>query len=154
MTIISVDRLSPPPKNKDCPEQVTRTADVNFDGRQIGTIRITGEGPAQMELLENAKPEDIRNAGQAAMGTHKAPSLYAHVEQLFQQEIDRDRNIRRMRTKLRKSTLFSVPGKKLQLIERPYSESIRSLIKQRHPEAVILNTLSEEDAFRHYLEPR
>lgn len=155
MTIISVDRLSPPSKEHD-----TRSAEVNFDGRQIGTISgdvtgiLSGESSAKLEILESANPEDVRNAGQAAMGSHQATSLYAYVEQLFQQDLLRDRSLRRMRSKLKKSTLYSMPGEKLQAFPKPYCESVRSHIKQRHPEAVILNTLSEEEAFRHYFAPR
>lgn len=154
MTIISVDRLSSPSKDNDL-----RTAEVNFDGRQIGTISgdvtgiLSGESPAKLEILESANPEDVRSAGLAAMGHPNTASLYAHVEQLFQQELLRDRSLRRMRSKLKKNTLYST-GEKLQAIARPYCESIRSHIKQQHPEAVILNTLSEEEAFRHFVAPR
>jgi hypothetical protein len=155
MTIISVDRLSAPSKDHD-----NRTAEVNFDGRQIGTISgsvtsiLSGETQAKLEILKSANPEDVRTAGLEAMGTHQAASLYAYVEQMFQQELLRDRSLRRMRSKLKKNTLYSTPGEKLQAIARPYCESVRSYIKQNHPEAVILNTLSEEEAFRHYLTPR
>jgi len=145
MTIISVDRLSPPIK-----DQETRTAEVNFDGRQIGTISASGDGPSKLEILETANPEDIRSAGQEAMTAGKAPSLYAYVDVIFQQQLIRDRSLRKMRSKLKKNTLFAMPGAKLQAIASPYCERIRSQIKSLHPEAVILNTLSEAEAFQHY----
>lgn len=145
MSFLSIDKVSPATKDSDI-----RTAEVNFDGRTIGTIVIQGDGPGRLELADAANPEDIREAGTIATTEGKACSLQAYISELFLVTLARENSMRRMRIRLKKNTLFATPGSKVQMIASPYCERIRSHIKKTYPEAVILNTLSEDEAFKHF----
>ena len=128
----------------------TRACEVNFDGRLIGAFLATDDLPGKLELAEGARKDDIQGATKLATEA-KAASLQAYVEELFRAKEAEEKSLRKMRNKLRKQTLFATPGKKVQAIASPYCERIRSRIKEKYPEAVILNTLSEDEAFRHYV---
>ena len=144
MSILSVGKIAPHPSNNG-----TKSAEISFDGRAIAVLTVAEEGPGKLEILEQANPKDIEEATAMAKGSDH-PSLSAYANELFQVALAQDNALRRMRTKLRKNTLFANPGHKVQAIASPYCERIRFQIKQKYPEAVILNTLSEDEAFRHY----
>lgn len=128
----------------------TRACEVNFDGRLIGVFLATDDLPGKLELADGARKGDLDGATRLALKA-KAPSLQAYVEELFRAKEAEEKSLRRMRNKLRKQTLFATPGKKVQAVASPYCERVRSRIKEKYPEAVILNTLSEDEAFRHYV---
>lgn len=130
-------------------ETNTRTSEISYDGRTIGEFTMTGDKPGRLEVSDQANKQDLDDATELALSL-KSPSLQAHVSELFLASEAREISLRRMRNKLRKQTLFATPGRKVQAIASPYCERIRARIKQKYPEAVILNTLSEDEAFRHY----
>lgn len=144
MSILSVGKVVPHPSNNG-----TKSAEISFDGRTIAVITVGEEGPGKLDVLPTANKEDIENATMLAK-THANASLSSYINELFQVALSQDLALRRMRSKLRKSTLFASPGQRVKSIASPYCERIRSQIKQKYPEAVILNTLSEDEAFRHY----
>lgn len=130
-------------------ESNTRTSEISYDGRTIGNFTMTGDKPGRFEISDKSEEKDLEEATKLALSL-KSPSLQAHVSELFLASEAREISLRRMRNKLRKQTLFATPGHKVRAIASPYCERIRSRIKQQYPEAVILNTLSEDEAFRHY----
>lgn len=145
MSILSVGKIAPHPSNNG-----TKNAEISFDGRSIAVLTVAEEGPGKLEILEQATEADIEAATALAKDCQH-PSLSSYANELFQVALARENALRRMRKKLRQNTLFATPGHKVQAIAARYCESIRSRIKQQYPEAVILNTLSEDEAFRHYM---
>lgn len=143
MSILAVGRLSQP-------NPTTHQAEVMFDGRVIGTFSAQGDMPGTFTPVSGAKPEDLQQASLTAQAQPGAPTLLSAIQELFQADLARHNTLRRMRSKLKKNTLFATPGNKVQAYAVPYCERIRSRIKKEHPEAVILNTLSEEEAFKHF----
>ena len=144
MTILSLGKISSHPSNNG-----TKTAEVSFDGRTFAVVSMDEQGSTKLETLDSASPEDLAQATLLAK-TNANASLSFYVFELFQVEMARDSKLRRMRKKLKKNTLFSDPSTGVQAIAKPYCERIRLYITQNHPDAVILNTLSEDEAFRHY----
>lgn len=144
MTILSVGKITPHPANP-----ALKSAELSYDGRTIGSISASDEGPGKLDLRPDVQPSDIEQATALAQQKAKA-SLSGYANELFQAALARDSALGRMRRKLRKNTLFATPGQCLQAIARPYCERIRSQIKTQYPDAVILNTLSEDEAFRHF----
>lgn len=145
MSILSVGKIAPHPSNNG-----TKSAEISFDGRAIAVLTVGEEGPGKLEILEQATQADIEAATDLGKQCQH-PSLASYANELFQVALARENALRRMRKKLRQNTLFATPGHKVQAIPARYCESIRSRIKQQYPEAVILNTLSEDEAFRHYM---
>lgn len=125
-------------------------AEVHFDGRNIGSWVVSGESLGRFEPGAQALPCDIAQASAWAGEYTPAKSLTGHLNELFRVAQVREQLLRKMRLKLRKNTLFTVPGQRPKSIAMKYCESIRSRIKREYPDAVILNTLSEDEAFRHY----
>ena len=144
MTILSIGKISAHPSDNG-----TKTAEVSFDGRTFATVSMDEHGNTKLEVFETAQPEDVDQATELAR-INADVSLASYINEMFQISVARDNKLRRMRKKLRKNTLFSDPTTGVQAIAKPYCERIRLYIKQNHPEAVILNTLSEDEAFRHY----
>lgn len=130
-------------------ENKTRSSEVTYDGRTIGLFTMVGDDPGRFDADSNAKKKDIQAATKMAMNAG-APSLQSHINEMFLATEAKETSLRRMRNRLRKQTLFATPDEKVRVIASPYCERIRSRIKKEYPEAVILNTLSEDEAFRHY----
>ena len=144
MSTIYVGKITPVDK-----ETNTRTSEITYDGRTIGHFTVSGDKPGRFEVSEQSTKQDLDDATELALSL-KSPSLQAYISEIFLAGEARETSLRRMRNKLRKQTLFAAPGHNVQAIASPYCERIRARIKQQYPEAVILNTLSEDEAFRHY----
>lgn len=127
----------------------TRSSEVTYDGRTIGLFTMVGDDPGRFDVDSKAKKKDIQAATEMALDAGD-PSLQAHISEIFLATEARETSLRRMKNRLRKQTLFATPDEKVRVIASPYCERIRSRIKKQYPEAVILNTLSEDEAFRHY----
>ena len=124
--------------------------EVAFDGRRIGVYHPGENGQGHLEILVDACPEDVLQARTLARNEGGSGSLQGYVGTLFQVIQARDTSLRKMRQRLKRNTLFATPGRNVQMVSTPYCERVRASIKQRYPEAVILNTLSEDEALRHF----
>lgn len=144
MSIVAIGKL---PKNI---EESERQTEIMFDGRTIGQLFIDGDDVGRIDYLTSANPEDIQKCHDFISTLSPATNLVEYTTQLYLVNENKEKKLKIMHRKLRKSTLFSVPGKKLQRLDIPYNEKTRENIQKQFPGAIILNTLSEAEAFNHY----
>lgn len=145
MSIVTIGKII---SNKD----LTRSCEVMFDGRTIAHLQIPTEGEPYLEMVQDAKQEDV-NKAEEIIKKEKYKNIYDFAYSKYDIIATKEKNVRIINKKMKKNTLF-VPKNinSLKVVKHPYSESVRRYISDKYPGAVILNTLSEDDALKLYIE--
>lgn len=123
-------------------------AEIYFDGRLIGTIKRTPTSH-DFELFCNTEPQDqkqaldwIKKKSCKTFIDYAHPIITAQLESLV--------HLSKFKKRLKKFTFFSLLDGTILKLTEPYSERARKYVQQHHPQAVILNTLAEDDAYERY----
>lgn len=141
--------------SNETPDHANYRAELSFDGRVIGELSNNNDGLPAFSQAQQARDADITGALKWVQGQPDATpldTLPTYADKLARKEIRRKSAIVAMRKRLKRHTLFATPAPERQIlrITQVYSERIRAQIQKTHPGSVILNTLSEEEAFRHF----
>ena len=139
--------------SNDTPDHANYRAELSYDGRVIGELSNTNDGQPAFSQAQQARDADITGALAWVQGQPDATpmdTLPTYADKLARKEIRRKSAITAMRKRLKRHTLFATPEAQILRITQVYSERIRAQIQKNYPGSVILNTLSEDEAFRHY----
>jgi len=123
-------------------------AEIYFDGRLVGTIKRTPEQHS-FELFCNTDPGDHKKA-LAWIKNKSCKTFMEYAHPIITQQLESLVNLSKFKKRLKKFTFFSLPDGTILKLTEPYSERARKYVQQNHPQAVILNTLAEDDAYDRY----
>lgn len=145
-------------------ETIAYTADVYWMGRLIGHIRNDGRGGSSTlhssdkgdwsdfdaaQTFAKAQLEDLG----PGIGVIPCDNLEDHVDWLVSKEMDRQEAKRWLSRNMKTKTVVFTAGN-IYTTGTPWKGNtarIESLIRAKHPDAVILNALPMEQAIAHYL---